>query len=1072
MNASSPTLAASLSEPRLQHGLSTATRVVILIAIYFAGGLLGKELSFLSSSVALVWPPAGIALAAILLFGYRFWPGVALGAILFSFVNGMPFGFFTFGTAVGNTVGAVVCVFLLRRTVMREPSLERARDVIVYIGLACFLGTTVNAAFNVVGLIYAGEISPDDFFSSLVVWWVPNALAGLVVTPFLVSWSTPSNVRWKPRLVVEAVVCGTGLVGGTLISFNSWFVYGIQNYPLAYLPYPFLIWGALRFGQRGASTGTLVVSALALFSLLQKRGPFVSHNEIESLKLIGSYIGILAVTNMLLAAAAAESRAAQQAVLRSERSYRAVVEDQTELICRFNQDGVVTFANGAYCRFQGKTAAQMLGKNFLTDLNREDLDVPLSTLNTLSESQPVLAFDRKVIGADGLSIWHQYNIRRLSSDDGESFEYQAVIQDITHRKRYEEALRSSEEKFRSLVSNIPDVVWTATSAGQITYLSDNLINVLGYSSQEVLRSSSDFLLERIHPNDLPDVEQAFVRLFESGQRLDIEFRFRRKDGEWIWLHNRASVSRRSGGVCCAEGILSDITKRKQDEQSLQHTKEVAEAANRAKSQFLATMSHELRTPLNAIIGFSEILSDQTFGSLNDRQFKYSSNILNSGRHLLQLINDILDLSKVEAGRLELARTNFSLGKILQDVQTIVRTLANKKNIQLQVKLANNLPAIHADEPKFKQIMFNLLSNAIKFTPDGGRVTVEGAVERSASGGAELRVTVRDTGIGILPKDHERIFAEFEQVDSSYGRQQQGTGLGLALTKRLIELHGGRIWVESQGIEGEGSMFAFVLPVEAEPEKPVVLPSQPSESVRPVLLVSSHTPAARGRVCEYLANAGYDVQAWNDLTEAAQYLKTCRPFALVLEESQLAQLAQLDHPSVPLIVFKVDPAGRLSFRHIADGQICSLSRPRLIDAMRGNGLTHGPEVKTVLVIEDEQAFLTLLARTLVQRGFHVLQAATGQAGLALAFKHRPGVIILDLNLPDLRGSDIAQRLRAHPQTRNIPVLIQTGMVLNDADRQQLAGNVQSVTSKTEPGRLLSEVERWEEQTLMAETVGVN
>src|SRR5689334_10966952 len=152
MNASMPTLTASFREPRIQYGLSTVSRVVILIAIYFAGGLLGKELSFLSSSVVLVWPPAGIALAAILLFGYRFWPGVALGAILFSFVNGMPFGFFTFGTAVGNTVGAIVCVFLLRRTVMTEPSLERSRDVIVYIGLACFLGTTVNAAFNVVGL--------------------------------------------------------------------------------------------------------------------------------------------------------------------------------------------------------------------------------------------------------------------------------------------------------------------------------------------------------------------------------------------------------------------------------------------------------------------------------------------------------------------------------------------------------------------------------------------------------------------------------------------------------------------------------------------------------------------------------------------------------------------------------------------------------------------------------------------------------------------------------------------------------------------------------------------------------
>ena len=248
------------SKPNPSQSLTTLTRVVILIALYFLGGLLGKQASFLSGSVALVWPPAGIALAAILLFGYRFWPGVALGAVLFSFMNGMPLGFFTFGTALGNTMGAIVCTFLLRRIISFDNALERTRDVAGYIGLACFLGTTVNAAFNVVSLVYAGTASWSGLFPTILEWWVPNALAGLVVAPFLITWATPAALRWHPRLVVEAVVCGTGLVAGTLISFHSWFVYGIQNYPLAYLPFPFLVWGALRFGQRGATTGTLLVS--------------------------------------------------------------------------------------------------------------------------------------------------------------------------------------------------------------------------------------------------------------------------------------------------------------------------------------------------------------------------------------------------------------------------------------------------------------------------------------------------------------------------------------------------------------------------------------------------------------------------------------------------------------------------------------------------------------------------------------------------------------------------------------------------------------------------------------------
>src|ERR1019366_7024293 len=182
--------------------LTTPTRVVILIALYFVGGLLGKEASFLSGSVALVWPPAGIALAAILLFGYRFWPGVALGAVLFSFTNGLPLGFFTVGTALGNTMGAIVCTFLLKRIISFDNALERTQDVAAYIGLACFLGTTVNAAFNVVSLVYAGTVSWSALFPTILEWWVPNALAGLVVAPFLITWATPSALRWHPRLLV------------------------------------------------------------------------------------------------------------------------------------------------------------------------------------------------------------------------------------------------------------------------------------------------------------------------------------------------------------------------------------------------------------------------------------------------------------------------------------------------------------------------------------------------------------------------------------------------------------------------------------------------------------------------------------------------------------------------------------------------------------------------------------------------------------------------------------------------------------------------------------------------------
>jgi signal transduction histidine kinase len=247
---------------------------------------------------------------------------------------------------------------------------------------------------------------------------------------------------------------------------------------------------------------------------------------------------------------------------------------------------------------------------------------------------------------------------------------------------------------------------------------------------------------------------------------------------------------------------------------LVHTRDKALEANRTKSQFLANMSHELRTPLNAIIGFSEMLQDETFGEINTKQKKHVGNIHTSGRHLLQLINDILDLSKIEAGRTDLDYSECDVANMLQSVASVVSGLAAKKNITLTTEVAEALPPLRADEAKMKQIVYNLLSNAIKFTPERGDIKVVVSFRQGLPGDGTICIRVCDTGIGIKPEAQERIFKEFEQVDSSYGRLQQGTGLGLTLTRHLVELHGGSIHVESEGIEGKGSVFTVEVPLNA------------------------------------------------------------------------------------------------------------------------------------------------------------------------------------------------------------------------------------------------------------------
>ncbi len=242
------------------------------------------------------------------------------------------------------------------------------------------------------------------------------------------------------------------------------------------------------------------------------------------------------------------------------------------------------------------------------------------------------------------------------------------------------------------------------------------------------------------------------------------------------------------------------------ERELQLTNRKLEKANRLKSEFLATMSHELRTPLNSIIGFSELLEGGTYGALNERQLKYVNNIVVSSRHLLQLINDILDLAKVESGTIEINREQVSLPEVIGLVRNVVESLAAKKDIVIETRIDDDTDTVYADPPRLKQILYNLLSNAIKFTPAGGRVIIS-----TARGEGEVRVAVKDTGIGISHQDQEKIFSEFLQVEGTYARKYEGTGLGLALTKKLVELHGGRIWVDST--PGAGSTFTFTIPEE-------------------------------------------------------------------------------------------------------------------------------------------------------------------------------------------------------------------------------------------------------------------
>ena len=491
-------------------------------------------------------------------------------------------------------------------------------------------------------------------------------------------------------------------------------------------------------------------------------------------------------------------------------------------------------------------------------------------------------------------------------------------------------------------------------------------------------------------------------------------------------------------------------------------------ADQLKSEFLANMSHELRTPLNAIIGFAEILRDGLCGKLNEEQMASVLDIHESGKHLLQMINDILDLSKVEAGKMELRLEEFLLSEAVDNVLSIVRDMLNRKRLHLQVSVQDNMPYINADQVKFKQIMYNLLSNAVKFTPENGSVTISVSFDKD-----EFLVSVEDTGIGIAPENHETIFDEFRQLDSSRSRKYEGTGLGLALTRRLVELHGGSIWVESEGL-GKGAKFLFTLPVrksgaDLHQEIQAILENLPANiqstehSAEKTILVVEDNPQAAQLLCIYLTEAGYGAIVATDGDEAVKMAREMKPFAITLDimlpkKDGWQVMQELkgfpDTSNIPIIIISIVDDQSLGFNMGAVGYLVKpINKEQLVYALKKLEPTDRADepAPRILIVDDKPEDLKLLETILNSAGFHVSKALDGAEGIARAIDEHPDLIILDLLMPGVSGFDVVKSLREHPQARDIPIIICTAKELTTEDRETLNSKVKSIVQKGEDAK---------------------
>jgi PAS domain S-box-containing protein len=663
-----------------------ALQVALLAAAYFVAAKVSLLAAIPPGYATAVWPPSGIALAALLLWGNRLWPGVWIG----SFAANLTIEGAALASAViatGSALQAHVIAALLARSIGVPRRFERVGDVAIFVGMVV-CGAVIAPTVALLPLATIYPLPLMDLASNWWTWWEGDACGMLLVAPLVLTWSVP-GIRWTREKVLEAVLfAALLLVAGDVVFTGS--------AGRTFVMVPFVVWAAFRFGQREVTTTSAVICGMALwYSLERFTGPFAEVPRNEALLLLLVFVSTVVVTGLVLCALLAQLHAA-----------------------------------------------------------REELETR-----------------------------------------------------VEERTR---ALAETEGRFRLMVESVVDyAIYMLDAHGRVASWNAGAERIKGYQADEIIGQdySRFYLAEDVAAGKPQRDLQVAVRegrLAEEGWRV-------RKDGSTFWGSVVLSaVHGESGRLIGFAKVTRDLTEKKQVEGELVRAKTEAERANESKSQFLANMSHELRTPLNSLLILARLLADNAGGRLDAKQVRFAQTIYASGMDLLGLINDLLDLAKIEAGAMTaLHMAPVRLSDLRDDIERTFREMAREKKLDFALELAPGVPeTIRSDATRVKQVLKNLLANAFKFTRQGGvRLRI------APHGPKSVAFAVMDTGIGIAPDKQRIIFEAFQQADGTTSRQYGGTGLGLSISRELTRLLGGELEVASEA--GKGSTFTLILPLADE-----------------------------------------------------------------------------------------------------------------------------------------------------------------------------------------------------------------------------------------------------------------
>jgi len=802
------------------------SKLILVSAIFFSLAKLALSISFVQSNITLFWLPAGFSIAVLLIGGFKYLPGISVGAFFANFFTEAPLGFALVAT-IANTIEPITAAFILMQKFHFDKSLSKIKDAILFLFFGVFVSPILSAMIGTFGLYINGMLEWQDFFRATFSWWAGDAFGILTLGTLILVLSTKHRLNFKIGKVLEGVGClFLILTIQTIIYFDIF-----ESLPIKYftwLVFPLLIWASLRFSPKTAILFAFVAILVAVFGTVNNHGPFFTGITSTSLILLYSFICFVMINTVILSITTTERLEKENAIEHLYKERDAIFNSTNDLIWSVDTNFNLLSANSAFIE---KTKT----------ISGQTLEIGKSILSQGFFPSKIIAFWQNLYsrGLAGESIkteitsmvndvpdtrWLDLNINPIIKDNS-IIGVACFCKDITERKLAEDTLQKKEQQLRLAISGGDLGMWDwKFSTGELE-VNDLWILMLGLDPQ-VDKPTIHSWSSLVHPDDTKKLDKIVKEVFLNphGKSFEVEIRARHKEGHYIWILDRGAVVERDNNNLPLRiaGTHIDITRQKLVEEELINAKEQADSANNTKSEFLTNMSHEIRTPLNAIIGFTDLLS---ISNLNQTQKQYLNIILKSANSLLELLNEILDFAKIETGNIKLQIDKVDLFELIEQVKETIQFKAQTKGIKVLFNISKETPRIIWTDPvRLRQILMNLLSNSIKFTDRGEiEISIKANEHNPQTREVMISFSVRDTGIGISKSDQKKIFDAFSQVDTSNKRKFGGTGLGLTISNELLALMNSKLEVKSE--LGAGSIFYFTIQVDAEIIERNLIPSK-------------------------------------------------------------------------------------------------------------------------------------------------------------------------------------------------------------------------------------------------------